>query len=120
MCAHASCWRLPFWRSRVRYGGEEFVALLPGTDREGAYNLAEKLRQAVSELTIAALDLRVTASFGVATYPADADDAEAVLRIADRALYSAKDKGRNRVEIAQQPGLEPALDSAAGAHSSRF
>jgi diguanylate cyclase (GGDEF)-like protein len=91
-----------------RYGGEEFVALLPGTDREGAYQLAEKLRQAVSELMIPSLDLRVTASIGVASYPADAGDAETVLRVADRALYSAKEKGRNRVEIAHQPALEPA------------
>jgi diguanylate cyclase (GGDEF)-like protein len=91
-----------------RYGGEEFVALLPATDREGAYHLAEKLREAVSELMIPALDLRVTASFGVASYPADAGDADTVLRAADRALYSAKEKGRNRVEIAQQPGVEAA------------
>jgi diguanylate cyclase (GGDEF)-like protein len=91
-----------------RYGGEEFVALLPGTDCEGAYELAEKLRQAVSVLTIPALDLRITASFGIASYPADAGDAETLMRVADRALYSAKEKGRNRVEIAQRPALEPA------------
>jgi diguanylate cyclase (GGDEF)-like protein len=91
-----------------RYGGEEFIVLLPATDREGAYDLAEELRVAVSKLTIPALDLKVTASFGVASYPADAGDADTVLRVADRALYSAKEKGRNRVEVAQQPALEPA------------
>jgi diguanylate cyclase (GGDEF)-like protein len=94
-----------------RYGGEEFLVLLPATDREGAAMLAENLRQAIAEIKIPLLDLPVTASFGVATYPADAGDAETLLRVADRALYRAKDQGRNRVEVAAPPGM-PAPDGA--------
>jgi diguanylate cyclase (GGDEF)-like protein len=83
-----------------RYGGEEFVALLPDTDRYGGILLAEKLRQATSKISVPYLDWPITASFGVAAYPDDAVDAETLLRTADRALYTAKENGRNRVESA--------------------
>jgi diguanylate cyclase (GGDEF)-like protein len=82
-----------------RYGGEEFVALLPDTSREGGALLAEKLRQAIESLEIPDLDRRLSASFGVATLPGDAVNGEQLLRAADRALYAAKNAGRNRVEM---------------------
>jgi diguanylate cyclase (GGDEF)-like protein len=82
-----------------RYGGEEFVALLPDTSREGGAHLAEKLRQAIENLEIPDLDRRLSASFGVATLPGDAITGEQLLRAADRALYAAKNAGRNRVEV---------------------
>jgi diguanylate cyclase (GGDEF)-like protein len=82
-----------------RYGGEEFVALLPDTDRAGGALLAEKLRQAVADLEIPDLDRRLSASFGVATLPGDAVNGEQLLRATDRALYAAKRAGRNRVEL---------------------
>jgi diguanylate cyclase (GGDEF)-like protein len=82
-----------------RYGGEEFVALLPDTDRGGGAQVAEKLRQAVDDLEIPDLDRRLSASFGVATLPGDAMNGEQLLRAADRALYAAKRAGRNRVEL---------------------
>jgi len=93
-----------------RYGGEEFVALLPDTDREGGIQVAEKLRQAIESLEIPELDRRLSASFGVAVLPGDAVTGEALLRVADRALYSAKENGRNRVETVSsaQRGGEPA------------
>jgi len=81
-----------------RYGGEEFVALLPDTDREGGRLVAEKLRHSIAALDFPELDRSVTASFGVAVLPQDAVNGEALLRSADRALYTAKERGRNRVE----------------------
>jgi diguanylate cyclase (GGDEF)-like protein len=82
-----------------RYGGEEFIALLPDTARRGGVMLAEKLRQAIEELEIPDLDRRLSASFGVAMLPGDAVNGEQLLRAADRALYAAKNAGRNRVEV---------------------
>jgi diguanylate cyclase (GGDEF)-like protein len=82
-----------------RWGGEEFLMLLPGTDHAGALEVAEKLRVAVAALDFQQPELRVTASFGVAAYPLDALDADTLLRTADRALYAAKAKGRNRIEL---------------------
>ena len=83
-----------------RYGGEEFLALLPSTGREGAVELAEKLRVAISRVAVAGVSRRVTASFGVAVLPDDAGEPEQALRAADRALYTAKGNGRDRVETA--------------------
>jgi diguanylate cyclase (GGDEF)-like protein len=82
-----------------RYGGEEFVALLPDTARQGGVMLAEKLRQAIEDLEVPDLDRRLSASFGVAMLPGDAVNGEQLLRAADRALYAAKNAGRNRVEV---------------------
>jgi diguanylate cyclase (GGDEF)-like protein len=73
-----------------RWGGEEFVAILPGTSREGAALVAERLRAAVAAQPIA--ELRVTASFGVADTAADD-----LFAAADGALYRAKAAGKNRV-----------------------
>lgn len=85
-----------------RYGGEEFLVLLAGTDQEGALEVAEKLRHAIECLDFSAAELTVTASFGIATYPLDALDADSLVRMADRALYAAKAAGRNRVELVQE------------------
>jgi diguanylate cyclase (GGDEF)-like protein len=82
-----------------RYGGEEFLALLPATGREGAVATAENLRGAISALSIPGLPETVTASFGVAIYPDDALEPDELLRMADRALYKAKAAGRDRVEV---------------------
>jgi diguanylate cyclase (GGDEF)-like protein len=83
-----------------RYGGEEFLVLLPDTGREGAMKVAEKLRLAISEMGVPGMDWRITSSFGVAVLPDDAREPEELLRVADRALYLAKTNGRNRVETA--------------------
>jgi len=80
-----------------RYGGEEFAVLLPGTGEEEALVAAERLRHAVAE---APGSPRVTASLGIATFPRDALDADALVRAADRALYASKAAGRNRVTAA--------------------
>lgn len=89
------------------YGGEEFLILLPDTDSEGALDTAEKVRAAIQTIDVPHVDQPITASLGVATYPADALDSDTLVRMADRALYSAKGAGRNRVEIAM-----PSSDAA--------
>ncbi len=95
-----------------RYGGEEFLVLLPDTDGAGAVQAAEKLRSAVEKVDVPQVDQVVTASFGVAAYPVDALDADALVRMADRALYTAKGAGRNRVELAM-PSSEAAEHAAS-------
>jgi diguanylate cyclase (GGDEF)-like protein len=84
-----------------RYGGEEFLLLLPGTDTAGAMVAAEKVREGLREIDVPELEGHVHASFGVSVYPEDAVDVELLLRSADRALYAAKANGRNRVELAR-------------------
>jgi diguanylate cyclase (GGDEF)-like protein len=86
-----------------RWGGEEFLVLLPGTDAEGGARLAERIRVALEERTILGGDgapVRVTCSAGVATLP-PAPDVETLVAWADGALYRAKRAGKNRVEVAE-------------------
>jgi diguanylate cyclase (GGDEF)-like protein len=83
-----------------RFGGEEFIALLPHTDLLGAGLVAEKIRAAVETVQVPAVKREITISIGVATAPVHGIDVEVVSRLADRALYSAKAGGRNRVELA--------------------
>jgi diguanylate cyclase (GGDEF)-like protein len=84
-----------------RYGGEEFSVVLPETDAEGAFVVAEKVREAVAAHSFADANgvrgVRVTVSIGLATFPATAADQEELLRQADDALYTAKNTGRDRV-----------------------
>ena len=80
----------------ARYGGEEVLVLLPDTDREGALLVAEKLRGEIEKTELSGIG-SITASLGVAVLPTDAVEADDLLRKADRALYIAKQAGRNRV-----------------------
>jgi diguanylate cyclase (GGDEF)-like protein len=91
-----------------RYGGEEFLILLPDTNRDGALVSAARLLNAIAELRIASQDVKITASLGVALMPDDAGSSEELFRRADRALYAAKRAGRNCIESAQTE--TPALD----------
>jgi diguanylate cyclase (GGDEF)-like protein len=85
-----------------RWGGEEFLLLLPGADEEGAAQLAERVRVALAARSIPGVaDLRVTASFGVAEYAGETNT-EQLVAAADGALYTAKRAGKNRVERAAQ------------------
>jgi len=88
-----------------RNGGEEFIVMLPDTDRAGALRVAEQLRSAMHALSLPGVKRAVTASFGVAAFPEDALDGETLLRLADRALYAAKQSGRDRVEATSSAGL---------------
>ncbi len=85
----------------ARLGGEEFVAVLPGTDHTRAAEIAESLRHCLANLTVDHLSqqIRLSASFGVATLlPTDISWLE-ILRRGDRALYLAKEQGRDRVAL---------------------
>jgi len=83
----------------ARYGGEEFLLLLPDTDKEGAMIAAEKVRMAMERRGFSRMTT-VTGSFGIAVLPDDAGEIDQLIREADRALYRAKARGRNRVETA--------------------
>jgi len=78
----------------ARYGGEEFVIVLPDTSAADALDTAEHIRARVAAKKFSGR--KMTLSIGVATFPEDADDAEAIIAIADEALYQAKREGRDR------------------------
>lgn len=84
----------------ARYGGEEFVLLLPGVDRYKAQQVAERIRSAVASSIFAldmGLEVRLTVSIGIASWPEDASDKSELIRRADTALYVAKTNGRNTI-----------------------
>ncbi len=92
----------------ARYGGEEFAVILPGCGPEEAYDIAERLRVAVS---LAPSVVPITASAGVSTYPSHAGDADSLVRAADEALYASKHAGRDRTSLAV--GLAPVANTDA-------
>jgi diguanylate cyclase (GGDEF)-like protein len=90
----------------ARWGGEEFVILAPGIDGPAAYQFAEDLRRAISELAFDGVKT-LTCSFGVAEY-VHGDTSRTLIARADQALYRAKMSGRNRVELASLPPQDSA------------
>lgn len=104
-----------------RWGGEEFIALLPETGLEGAVIAAERIREAVESLAVvseAGVPVPVTLSVGVAVWWPEDEHLESLLRRADTALYKAKHDGRNRVCTAALPAprAEVAEEVAPAAH----
>ncbi|MQA83665.1 MAG: diguanylate cyclase [Streptosporangiales bacterium] len=97
-----------------RFGGEEFVVLLPGADALEACRVAERLRIRVGRMAVPVEDdlIGVTISVGVAVLRTDGDDLIELLAAADLALYRAKDQGRNRVGVS--PTIEVSDDEGAG------
>ena len=85
----------------ARWGGEEFVILTPMTSLDGAYTLAENLRNLVENHSFSYVEKNITISFGVAQLGSD-DDKETLFKQADEALYRAKGLGRNRVEMSRK------------------
>ena len=89
----------------ARYGGDEFSVILPDTDLEEAWEIAEGIRLEVSGLDVlkkaAGSITQVTTSQGVAAFPKNADSIETLREAADQALYTAKEEGRNRVSRAR-------------------
>ena len=83
----------------ARYGGDEFVVLLPETDPTGAWVLAEKVRIGVNELkvVVAGTDIPASISVGVVNFPDDGQTADALMISADQAMYASKRAGKNRV-----------------------
>jgi len=90
----------------ARYGGEEFIVYLPETDMQAAHSAAERIRQAIATRTFDpnGAALQTTISIGVAAFPEHGDDIATLVGQADRALYRAKQSGRNRVCIAPSGG----------------
>jgi len=84
----------------ARWGGEEFVVVLPETDLAGAQRFAERLRRTIEAHSVG--DMKTSASCGVATMVPE-DSVEELLGAADQALYQAKSNGRNRTEVAVRP-----------------
>jgi diguanylate cyclase (GGDEF)-like protein len=104
-----------------RIGGDEFAAILPDTDADGAFHAAERLRAAVGELRVG-LDRPLAMSFGVAVGRSPRQTPESIIRSADRALYEAKGLGRDRsvVGVDSRPrGAAPGHEHARVAASRR-
>ncbi|MFA6010820.1 MAG: diguanylate cyclase [Desulfobacteraceae bacterium] len=85
----------------ARWGGEEFLFLFPDTDRDGAINVAEKIRQTVatSDFTFNSLSLAITMTLGVSVCDNPEHDIDHYLKEADQALYKGKNSGRNQVVV---------------------
>ena len=83
----------------ARYGGEEFAFILPNTDKNGARQVAERLRSTVKDTPLKDHNkaISLTCSFGLTSYDPKCDNYEKIIQRADSALYKAKDKGRNMV-----------------------
>ena len=79
-----------------RYGGEEFIILLPGANKVDAYTIAEKVRNKVQSSKLLGSDAQLTISCGIASFPSDANKQIQIIERADQALYNAKENGRNR------------------------
>jgi diguanylate cyclase (GGDEF)-like protein/PAS domain S-box-containing protein len=84
-----------------RFGGEEFVLLFPGMPRDVAYRRAEQLRTelAAKRITLGAVVIQLTASFGVASFPEDGQTMDSLIGAVDAAMYQAKETGRDRVVV---------------------
>jgi len=87
----------------IRWGGEEFIVLLPDTELEAALQVAERLREEISSapIQVPGSALNITASFGIATKDENTTDSEILVARADQAMYIAKHRGRNRVAISR-------------------
>jgi len=90
----------------ARYGGDEFIVLLPETPLKGALDVAERIRRKVLETPLVVRGTRVdsTVSVGVAGFPADGRSLDSIVAQADRAMYQAKQEGKNRIIAATPPG----------------
>ncbi|MBN2399242.1 MAG: GGDEF domain-containing protein [Candidatus Aminicenantes bacterium] len=87
----------------AKYGGDEFVVILPQTDKVGAYLAAERLRESIEKQVFPGAETqpqkKLTISIGLASYPEHGLNDEQILNYADKALYFAKESGRNRTHI---------------------
>ncbi|HEV8490243.1 MAG TPA: GGDEF domain-containing protein [Candidatus Limnocylindrales bacterium] len=81
----------------ARYGGDEFVVLLPETEVTGAYVLAEKIRLGIADLTVPGTEVRTSMSVGVVSFPDDGRTSDELMISADQAMYASKHAGKNRV-----------------------
>ncbi|HEX5451007.1 MAG TPA: GGDEF domain-containing protein [Candidatus Limnocylindrales bacterium] len=102
----------------ARYGGDEFVALLPETDPTGGWVLAEKIRLGVAEQDMPGIDAQPTVSVGVVSYPTDGRTADALMLSADRAMYASKRSGKNRVARASADTAVVSIEAERGRGST--
>lgn len=79
-----------------RYGGEEFLIVLPNTNQDQAYRMAERIRKNIENLKWKDKNVKITISAGLAQYKGESK--EELLKLADERLYKAKSMGRNRIE----------------------
>jgi diguanylate cyclase (GGDEF)-like protein len=99
-----------------RYGGDEFVILLPQTPKRSAINVARRLHQLIGRHTFLqqeGINIRITASLGIASFPDDAQNKEDLIRLADHSMYMVKANHRNNIAVANQGLLVPLASSAA-------
>ena len=90
----------------ARFGGDEFALVLPDTGDEGAFQVGERIRERIAAhrfLVDDGLDIRLTASVGVATLPEVATAPDELIQAADKAMYRVKQAGRNGIQAAIAP-----------------
>lgn len=93
----------------IRYGGDEYVVVLVDADFDAAMHVAERIRSSTEKETFLedeGSNIRITVSIGLATYPVHTRDKIELIKIADKAMYSAKNASRNAVYLAPVPGLD--------------
>jgi len=95
----------------ARFGGDEFMIILPQADTDGALIVAERLRKRIEQMEVPGSG-QMTSSFGIATFPNHASSRDALLEAADRALYDAKNAGRNRIAVADTASFENSVELA--------
>lgn len=88
----------------VRFGGEEFVVILPNTDRTKAIQIAKRIQTKIADLSHARLEHIVTVSIGIAVYPEDSLDKMDLIHAADQAMYRAKADGKNQYRVVGEGG----------------
>ena len=108
-----------FTDAAARYGGDEFVVLLPETDAAGGYVVGEKLRRDIYALTLHAADrnVRSSVSVGLVTYPDDGNTIEQLVAAADVAMYESKRRGKNRIVGYQERTERVATDIDADSNT---
>lgn len=87
----------------IRYGGDEFVVLLPETDKKGAFKVTARIRESLNNhvfLKEEGLSIMLTASFGIASFPEDTDNTLDLVRLSDRAMYKIKETTRDGIALA--------------------
>ncbi|MGB9736084.1 MAG: GGDEF domain-containing protein [bacterium] len=87
----------------IRYGGDEFVILLPETDKKGAYRVTQRIRESLNKhvfLKEEGLTIKLTASFGIAAFPEDTDNTLDLVRLSDGAMYRVKETTRDGIALA--------------------